>query len=115
MRNHKGTRGSFVLVWRPAADEADCIVCWYTLRMTVQVPTRFQEGEVRAIDELVADGVAASRSDAIRLAVAQLVDQHRRRKIGAAIVESYRAAPQTAEEDAWALASALALTEAEPW
>jgi Arc/MetJ-type ribon-helix-helix transcriptional regulator len=83
--------------------------------MTIQVPTRFGETEVRALDELVADGVAKSRSDAIRLAVAQLYEQHRRRKIGDAIADAYRAIPQTQEEDAWAMANALALTEAEPW
>jgi Arc/MetJ-type ribon-helix-helix transcriptional regulator len=83
--------------------------------MTIQVPTRFRETEVEALDELVADGVADSRSEAIRLAVARLSDQHRRRKIGQQIAAAYRAQPQSAEEDAWAMASAMALTEAEPW
>ena len=83
--------------------------------MTIQVPTRFRAPEVQALDELVADGVAESRSDAIRLAVARLYDEHRRRKIGEAIAEAYRAVPQTAHDDAWAMASAIALTEAEPW
>ncbi len=82
---------------------------------TVQVPTRFRAAEVTALDELVADGVATSRSDAIRLAVAQLADRHRRAKIGEAIAAAYRAMPQTDDDDAWAMASAEALTEAEPW
>lgn len=34
---------------------------------------------------------------------------------GEAIAAAYRAQPQTAEENAWALANAMALTEAEPW
>jgi predicted nuclease of restriction endonuclease-like (RecB) superfamily/Arc/MetJ-type ribon-helix-helix transcriptional regulator len=88
---------------------------WYTQCMTIQVPTRFRETEVQALDELVADGVADSRSEVIRLAVARLAERHRRAKVGAAIVAAYRAEPQTAEEDAWALANAIALTEAEPW
>lgn len=83
--------------------------------MTVQVPTRFRDAEVDVIDELVADGVADSRSEVIRLAVARLAEQHRRAKTGAAIVAAYQARPQTAEENAWALANAVALTEAEPW
>jgi Arc/MetJ-type ribon-helix-helix transcriptional regulator len=83
--------------------------------MTVQVPTRFKEAEILALDELVADGLAESRSDAIRLAVAQLHDRHRRSKIGRAIADAYRAAPQTDDDDAWALANANALTDAEPW
>jgi Arc/MetJ-type ribon-helix-helix transcriptional regulator len=88
---------------------------WYTSRVTIQVPTRFRNTEVQALDELVADGVADSRSEVIRLAVARLSERHRRAKVGAAIVAAYRAEPQTAEEDAWALANAIALTEAEPW
>ncbi len=83
--------------------------------MTVQVPTRFRDTEVQAIDELVADGVADSRSEVIRLAVARLAEQHHRAKTGEAIAAAYRAQPQTADEAAWALANALALTEAEPW
>jgi Arc/MetJ-type ribon-helix-helix transcriptional regulator len=83
--------------------------------MTIQVPTRFRDVEVDALDELVADGVADSRSEAIRLAVARLSDEHRRRKVGQQIVDAYRAQPQTAEDDAWAMASAMALTEVEPW
>ena len=83
--------------------------------MTVQVPTRFRDAEIDVIDALVADGVADSRSEVIRLAVARLAEQHRRTKTGAAIVAAYQAQPQTDEEDAWALANAIALTETEPW
>jgi Arc/MetJ-type ribon-helix-helix transcriptional regulator len=83
--------------------------------MTTQVPTRFADAEVDAIDALVADGVADSRSELIRLAVARLADQHRRSKTGAAIVAGYLAQPQTSEEDAWAVANAIAVTEAESW
>jgi Arc/MetJ-type ribon-helix-helix transcriptional regulator len=92
-----------------------CITQRYTFRMTIQVPTRFRDVEVDALDELVADGVADSRSDAIRLAVARLSDEHRRRKVGKQIAAAYRAVPPSAQEDAWAMASAMALTEAEPW
>ena len=83
--------------------------------MTVQVPTRFHSDEVDKLDELVSAGLAASRSEVVRLAVARLYDEHRRRKIGEAIVAGYRAHPQTAEEDAMAAANAVALTEAEAW
>ena len=83
--------------------------------MTTQVPTRFGDAEVRILDGLVADGVAESRSEVIRIAVARLAEQHRRASIGAAIAAAYRAQPQSADDDAWALANAIALTEAEPW
>jgi hypothetical protein len=39
----------------------------------------------------------------------------RRARTGAAIAASYRGLPQTSEDDELALASAIALTEAEPW
>jgi Arc/MetJ-type ribon-helix-helix transcriptional regulator len=87
----------------------------YTPRVTTQVPTRFPDDELVALDALVADGVARSRSEAIRLAVERLVDAHRRERIGQAIAAAYEDRPQTPEEDELALASAIALVEAESW
>jgi len=83
--------------------------------MTTQVPTRFADAELEALDELVAHGLAGSRSEAIRVAVARLVDEHRRERVGRTIAEAYTATPQTVEEDGQAMASAMAMTEAEPW
>jgi predicted transcriptional regulator len=80
-----------------------------------QVPTRFHPDEVAALDQLVAEGVAESRSAAIRLAVAEFVDRRRRAQIGAAIAAAYAAVPQDAGDDELALAQANALTAAEPW
>jgi Arc/MetJ-type ribon-helix-helix transcriptional regulator len=67
------------------------------------------------IDELVADGVADSRSAVIRRGVHHLADSVRRAQVGARIAASYRADPQSSEDDASAMASAMAMTEAEPW
>ncbi len=83
--------------------------------MTSPVPTRFSSEELAALDRLVDEGVAGSRSAAIRLAVARLHEQHERAKVGATIADAYRRVPQTADDDALALANANALTEAEPW
>ncbi len=83
--------------------------------MTTQVPTRFSDEELSVLDGLIADGVAPSRSETIRLAVERLADAHRREQIGRAIAEAYEALPQTDEENELALASAIALSEAEPW
>lgn len=82
---------------------------------TTPVPTRFSDDELRLLDELVADGVGTSRSDVVRRAVVELADATRRAQVGAAIADSYREHPQGAEDDALAMASAMALTEAEPW
>lgn len=83
--------------------------------MTIPVPTRFSEDDLALIDELVAQGVGESRSAVIREGVHQLAESVRRARIGETIAASYRLRPQTADDDELALASALALTEAEPW
>ena len=83
--------------------------------MTTPVPTRFSDDELELIDRLVAEGVGDSRSAVIRRAVVHLADTVRRAGVGAAIAESYRQRPQSAEDDELAMASAIALTEAESW
>lgn len=83
--------------------------------MTTPVPTRFSDGELALIDELVAAGLGESRSAVIRRAVVHLAEAARRGRVGAVIADSYRRKPQTPEDDEFAMASAIALTEAEPW
>lgn len=83
--------------------------------MATPIPTRFSDDEVALIDELVQEGVGETRSAVIRRGVRDLADARRRARIGAAIAESYRQQPQTAEDDEWAAANLRALVEAEPW
>lgn len=84
-------------------------------RMTRPVPTRFSEDELELIDELVVQGIGETRSAVIRRAVVHLAEAVRRGRVGKTIAESYRQRPQTAEDDGLAMASAIALTEAEAW
>ncbi len=83
--------------------------------MTTPVPTRFTDEELALIDDLVADGIAENRSAVIRRGVHLLADSIRRQRVGAAIAASYRQQPQTREDDELAMASAIAMTEAESW
>jgi Arc/MetJ-type ribon-helix-helix transcriptional regulator len=83
--------------------------------VTTPVPTRFSDAELALIDELVGRGIAESRSAVIRRGVHHLADSVRRAEVGAAIARSYQQVPQAPEDDALALANAVALTEAEPW
>jgi len=83
--------------------------------MTTPVPTRFTDDELALIDELVDEGIGDSRSAVIRRGVHLLGDSVRRARVGASIARSYRELPQTAEDDELAMASAIAMTEAEPW
>jgi Arc/MetJ-type ribon-helix-helix transcriptional regulator len=83
--------------------------------MTTPVPTRFTDTELALIDQLVAEGVGDSRSAVIRRSVHHLADSVRRARIGASIAASYRDHPQTPDDDELAMATAIAMTEAEPW
>jgi len=84
-------------------------------RMTTPVPTRFSDDELALLDRLVGEGVGESRSAVVRRAVAELAEARRRVVIGSEIVESYQRIPQSVEDDESAMASANALSEAEPW
>ena len=83
--------------------------------MTKQLVTRVDEGLLAQVDELVADGVAGSRSEAVRLGLERLVDQHRRGRIGGLIVDAYRRRPQTDEELAGLEEATRSLINEEPW
>ena len=83
--------------------------------MTHAVPTRFSPEQIETIDRLVAEGAGKTRSEVIRRAVDHLADSVERARIGTVIAASYRAQPQTANDDAEAMANAIAMTEAEPW
>jgi len=83
--------------------------------MTVPVPTRFSNEEVEILDGLVAAGIGENRSAVVRKAVMSLAEAVRRAQDGASIAASYREVPQSADDDQLALASAMAMTEAEPW
>ena len=83
--------------------------------MAQQLVTRVSDELAAAVDELVADGVAASRSDAVRLGLDRLIDSHHRRVIGQAIVAGYQRAPQTDDEVGWADAATVRMIAEEPW
>ena len=81
----------------------------------VQLVTRVSDELVAGVDELVASGLASSRSDAVRSALEQWIDSERRRRIGEAIVEGYTRIPQTEAELRWADSAATAMIAEEPW
>jgi Arc/MetJ-type ribon-helix-helix transcriptional regulator len=80
-----------------------------------QLVTRVDDRLVADVDELVEAGIATSRSDAVRIGLEALVEQHRRRKTGRAIVDAYREQPQTADELAGLEEATRALIAEEPW
>jgi Arc/MetJ-type ribon-helix-helix transcriptional regulator len=93
---------------------ATCIAFCYTDRMA-QLVTRVEDRLLADVDALVSEGVAATRSDAVRLGLEALVERHRRQRTGQAIVDAYRRNPQHEEEVAGLDEATRALVEDEPW
>ncbi len=81
----------------------------------VQLVTRVNDSLAEAVDELVASGAVSSRSEAVRLGLERLIDQHSRSNIGEAIRDGYLRLPQTEDEVAWSDAASIAMIAEEPW
>jgi metal-responsive CopG/Arc/MetJ family transcriptional regulator len=80
-----------------------------------QLVARLDDKLLAAVDELVDIGVVGNRSEATRMGLEKLVEEHRRLRIGAEIVEGYTRHPETDEELAQAQTATRALIEEEPW
>ena len=80
-----------------------------------QLVTRVADDLVTQIDELVAQGIVASRSEAVRLGLLSFLDRQRRAAVGAAIVEGYRRRPQREQDVAWADGATRQMIDDEPW
>ena len=80
-----------------------------------QFVTRLDDRLVADVDSVIADGLVANRSEAVRLGLERLVDQHRRKQTGAQIANAYRQQPQTGEELSGLDEATRALVEEEPW
>jgi Arc/MetJ-type ribon-helix-helix transcriptional regulator len=63
--------------------------------MPVQLVTRVSDDIAEAVERLVTAGVFASRSEAVRVGLETIVEGERRRTVGQAIVEGYRASLKT--------------------
>ena len=80
-----------------------------------QLVTRIDDDLARALDALVAEGVVESRSDAVRTALRELIDRHRRRRNAERDIAAYTAMPQT-EAELWGVdEAARRMIEEEPW
>ncbi|MGI8983146.1 MAG: ribbon-helix-helix domain-containing protein [Acidimicrobiales bacterium] len=80
-----------------------------------QFVTRVDEELARQVDALVASGTVGSRSEAVRLGLVRLLDEHRRRLVGDQIAQGYTRQPQTEEELAGLDDATRALIAEEPW
>jgi Arc/MetJ-type ribon-helix-helix transcriptional regulator len=80
-----------------------------------QLVTRVDAELVDGIDELIAEGVVESRSDAVRQGLRTLIDQTRRRRTAEAIIAGYSLRPQTDDEAPWADGATVQMIADEPW
>ncbi len=80
-----------------------------------QMVTRIDDALARQVDELVAQGAAASRSELVRMGLERIIDEHRRQALGQQIVDGYRRLPQSDEDGGELDAATKALIEEEPW
>jgi Arc/MetJ-type ribon-helix-helix transcriptional regulator len=83
--------------------------------MTVQLVTRVPDDVMAAVDRLVREGVFESRSEAVRVGLAVVVERQRREATGKAIVDGYRRIPQRDDDLPWADAASAAMIAEEPW
>jgi Arc/MetJ-type ribon-helix-helix transcriptional regulator len=80
-----------------------------------QMVARLDDALAAQVDELVALGVVGSRSEAIRMGLERLVDEHRRAQIGREIVRGFEAIPQRDDDMNWADEATIAMIAEEPW
>ncbi len=80
-----------------------------------QFVTRVEEELAAAVDELVAAGVVASRSAAVRQGLRDLAERHRRAQVGARIADGYRRIPQVDAEVGWSDDATVKMIADEPW
>ena len=80
-----------------------------------QLVTRVDEDLAALVDELIAEGVVESRSDAVRRGLRVLIDQHQRRRTAEAIIHGYEQHPQTDTEIGWSDEATVHMIKEEPW
>jgi Arc/MetJ-type ribon-helix-helix transcriptional regulator len=83
--------------------------------MLTQIALRIPEECIIELDELVAEGQVATRSEAARYAIVHFLEDRRTERDVQRLIDSYVAAPQTDEEVADALVVLNALIAEEPW
>lgn len=80
-----------------------------------QIAVKLPDGLVRELDDLVAQGLFASRSSAVRRAVEIIVSAQREAAIADAYASGYRQVPESDSEMAEAHRLATKAIDDEPW
>jgi Arc/MetJ-type ribon-helix-helix transcriptional regulator len=80
-----------------------------------QVVARIDDRLAAAVDELVESGIVASRSEAVRIGLEEVVERLQRQRVGARIVAGYEEMPQTDTEVGWADDATVRMIGDESW
>jgi Arc/MetJ-type ribon-helix-helix transcriptional regulator len=83
--------------------------------MSEQIAVRLPDELAERLDRLVENGRFASKAEAVRSAIQDMLDHERRTEVGERIADGYRRIPQSDEEVAIATRSAIRSIEDEPW
>ncbi len=83
--------------------------------MTIQLALRIPDELADELDKLVSHGRFATRTEAVRWAITDLVERERRTAVGEAIIAGYRRVPETEEERTTADQNLRRLITEEPW
>ncbi len=80
-----------------------------------QLVTRVDDQLLADVDALIERGEVRTRSEAVRIGLRHLIDDARRKRIGAQIAQRYKDKPQTDDEGGWSDAATIDMIAAEPW
>jgi Arc/MetJ-type ribon-helix-helix transcriptional regulator len=83
--------------------------------MTYQLALRIPDKLAKELDMLVSNGRFATRTEAVRSAINDLVERERRAGVGEAVAAGYRQVPETDEELETAEQNLRRLISEEPW
>jgi len=83
--------------------------------MTTQLIARIDDELLLGVDSLINLGVAANRSEVVRLALTELIERTHQAEVDRRMIAAYTAQPLDAAEVASARASAMRMIAAEPW
>ena len=83
--------------------------------MTVQLIARVDAELLTGVDSLINLGVAANRSEVVRLALAELIERTHQAEVDRRTVAAYVSQPQPSAEVDRAREAALRMIAAEPW
>jgi Arc/MetJ-type ribon-helix-helix transcriptional regulator len=81
----------------------------------IQLVTKVDERLASDLDELVSRGEYATRSDAVRAGLRQVIEESHRKATAAAIADGYGRVPETDNELEQARRATIAMIAEEPW